>query len=127
MPAWNSAVCPTPDKPRPCLPGRVHCLRDIDLLLSEETGLPVIAVVASGVRGSARALIAVVTGTAVTAAASGLGDLAGKVWRIGLMGSACSAENVQYCLNSLDEVLTSMGAPISSGVAVDSANKHLAA
>lgn len=58
---------------------------------------------------------------------AGLGDLAGKVWRIGLMGHASSAENVSYCLNSLDEVLTGMGAPIQSGVAVDSASKIIAA
>lgn len=58
---------------------------------------------------------------------AGLGDLAGKVWRIGLMGHASSAENVSDCLNSLDEVLTGMGAPIQSGVAVDSASKIIAA
>lgn len=58
---------------------------------------------------------------------AGLGDLAGKVWRIGLMGHASSAENISYCLNSLDEVLTGMGAPIQSGVAVDSASKIIAA
>lgn len=58
---------------------------------------------------------------------AGLGDLAGKVWRIGLMGHASSAENISYCLNSLDEVLTGMGAPIQSGVAVDSASKVIAA
>ncbi|MDH5185209.1 MAG: alanine--glyoxylate aminotransferase family protein [Gammaproteobacteria bacterium] len=58
---------------------------------------------------------------------AGLGVLAGKVWRLGLMGHACSAENVSYCLNSLDEVLTGMGAPIQSGVAVDTANKVIAA
>jgi len=58
---------------------------------------------------------------------AGLGDLAGKVWRIGLMGHACSAENVSYCLNSLDEVLTGMGAPIQSGIAADTASKIIAA
>ena len=36
---------------------------------------------------------------------AGLGALAGKVWRIGLMGHACRQENVDYCLNSLKEVL----------------------
>lgn len=36
---------------------------------------------------------------------AGLGTLAGKVWRIGLMGHACSQKNVDYCLNSLKEVL----------------------
>lgn len=36
---------------------------------------------------------------------AGLGALAGKVWRIGLMGHASNAKNVDYCLNSLKAVL----------------------
>lgn len=52
---------------------------------------------------------------------AGLGALAGKVWRIGLMGSACNMKNVEYCLDSMDKVLTEMGAKINSGVAVDAA------
>ncbi|MEJ2361889.1 MAG: alanine--glyoxylate aminotransferase family protein [Gammaproteobacteria bacterium] len=52
---------------------------------------------------------------------AGLGALAGKVWRIGLMGSSCSMWHVEYCLKALDEVLTGMGARIKSGVAVDAA------
>ena len=35
----------------------------------------------------------------------GLGDLAGKVWRIGLMGVSCSRTNVLTCLAALDDVL----------------------
>ncbi len=52
---------------------------------------------------------------------AGLGALAGKVWRIGLMGSACHMQNVELCLNALDSVLSDMGAKIQSGVAVDAA------
>jgi len=52
---------------------------------------------------------------------AGLGALAGKVWRIGLMGSACNMKNIEFCLDSLDKVLTEMGAKINSGVAVDAA------
>jgi alanine-glyoxylate transaminase/serine-glyoxylate transaminase/serine-pyruvate transaminase len=52
---------------------------------------------------------------------AGLGALAGKVWRIGLMGSACNMGNVEYCLDALDKVLTEAGARIDSGVAVDAA------
>ncbi|MBD3609663.1 MAG: alanine--glyoxylate aminotransferase family protein, partial [Gammaproteobacteria bacterium] len=52
---------------------------------------------------------------------AGLGDLAGKVWRIGLMGHASTSSNIEFCLNALDEVLTAMDAPIQSGVAVDAA------
>jgi alanine-glyoxylate transaminase/serine-glyoxylate transaminase/serine-pyruvate transaminase len=52
---------------------------------------------------------------------AGLGALAGKVWRIGLMGFACNQKNVLFCLGALDAVLTSMQAPINSGKAVSAA------
>ena len=52
---------------------------------------------------------------------AGLGSLAGKVWRIGLMGFACNQKNVLFCLGALDAVLTNMNAPIKSGVAVKAA------
>lgn len=35
----------------------------------------------------------------------GLGALAGKAWRIGLMGAAASRENVRFCLKAMTEVL----------------------
>ena len=53
---------------------------------------------------------------------AGLGDLAGKVWRIGLMGHASSARNVFFCLGALDTVLSGMGAEIASGRAVRGAS-----
>ncbi len=52
---------------------------------------------------------------------AGLGALAGKVWRIGLMGFACNQKNVLFCLGALDSVLTAMKAPIQSGKAVNAA------
>ena len=36
---------------------------------------------------------------------AGLGDLAGKVWRIGLMGESSRPENVRYCLDALAQVI----------------------
>lgn len=36
---------------------------------------------------------------------AGLGPLAGKVWRIGLMGYGCNQKNVDYCISSLKTVL----------------------
>jgi alanine-glyoxylate transaminase/serine-glyoxylate transaminase/serine-pyruvate transaminase len=57
---------------------------------------------------------------------AGLGALAGKVWRIGLMGHASSAKNVMFCLGALDKVLTDMGAPIQSGMAVAAAQSAIA-
>jgi alanine-glyoxylate transaminase/serine-glyoxylate transaminase/serine-pyruvate transaminase len=56
---------------------------------------------------------------------AGLGALAGKVWRIGLMGHACNARNVLFCLSALENVLSDMKAPINSGVAVDAARSKL--
>jgi len=52
---------------------------------------------------------------------AGLGAFAGKVWRIGLMGHACSRRNVLFCLSALEAVLGTLQAPISRGVAVDAA------
>jgi alanine-glyoxylate transaminase/serine-glyoxylate transaminase/serine-pyruvate transaminase len=52
---------------------------------------------------------------------AGLGAMAGKIWRIGLMGFASNQTNVLFCLGALDAVLSSMKAPITPGVAVDAA------
>ena len=54
---------------------------------------------------------------------AGLGAMAGKIWRIGLMGFASNPTNVLFCLGALDAVLSGMAAPIESGVAVDAARK----
>jgi alanine-glyoxylate transaminase/serine-glyoxylate transaminase/serine-pyruvate transaminase len=52
---------------------------------------------------------------------AGLGSLAGKVWRIGLMGYASNAKNVILCLAALESVLTESNAPINKGIAVGEA------
>ena len=52
---------------------------------------------------------------------AGLGVMAGKIWRIGLMGYASNRKNVLLCLGALDAILTDMKAPIRSGVAVAAA------
>lgn len=49
---------------------------------------------------------------------AGLGALAGKVWRIGLMGYSSRRENILLCVGALESVLGSMGAPINHGVAL---------
>jgi alanine-glyoxylate transaminase/serine-glyoxylate transaminase/serine-pyruvate transaminase len=51
----------------------------------------------------------------------GLGALAGKVWRIGLMGHAANEKNVLLCLGALEAVLGSMSNAIERGVAVETA------
>jgi alanine-glyoxylate transaminase / serine-glyoxylate transaminase / serine-pyruvate transaminase len=48
---------------------------------------------------------------------AGLGPLAGKIWRFGLMGYSCKPENVMLCLSALGSVLSDMGLPIEVGVA----------
>jgi alanine-glyoxylate transaminase/serine-glyoxylate transaminase/serine-pyruvate transaminase len=58
---------------------------------------------------------------------AGLGDLAGKVWRIGLMGYASRIENVTRCLAALEAVLADLDAPVKHGVALPAAEKILAA
>ena len=52
---------------------------------------------------------------------AGLGALAGKTWRIGLMGFASSERNVMYCLNALEAVLDRQGADIVTGKALRAA------
>jgi alanine-glyoxylate transaminase / serine-glyoxylate transaminase / serine-pyruvate transaminase len=58
---------------------------------------------------------------------AGLGVLAGKVWRIGLMGHGCNQKNVLYCLGAMDAVLGYMGAHISQGAGVRTAMDYYAA
>ena len=53
---------------------------------------------------------------------AGLGALAGKVWRIGLMGHASSRSNVLLCLSALGNVLTGMGLTADTSGAVAAAN-----
>jgi alanine-glyoxylate transaminase/serine-glyoxylate transaminase/serine-pyruvate transaminase len=57
---------------------------------------------------------------------AGLGVMAGKVWRIGLMGHASNKNNILVCLGALDDVLGRVKAPIQHGVAVAAAKKLLA-
>ena len=48
---------------------------------------------------------------------AGLGALAGKVWRIGLMGHSCNLKNVLLCVGAFETVLASEGAEVPTGVA----------
>jgi alanine-glyoxylate transaminase/serine-glyoxylate transaminase/serine-pyruvate transaminase len=52
---------------------------------------------------------------------AGLGPLAGKVWRIGLMGYASNRRNVLVCLGALEAVLRRQGARLDAGAAVAAA------
>lgn len=52
---------------------------------------------------------------------AGLGALAGKTWRIGLMGFSAKAVNVRKCLLALETVLNAQGANIAAGQALAAA------
>lgn len=45
---------------------------------------------------------------------AGLGPLAGKIWRIGLMGYSCRPENVLACLSALGTAMADLGLPADS-------------
>jgi alanine-glyoxylate transaminase / serine-glyoxylate transaminase / serine-pyruvate transaminase len=53
---------------------------------------------------------------------AGLGPLAGKIWRVGLMGYSCKPENVMLCLSALGSVLSDMGYPVHVGDAESAAH-----
>ncbi len=56
---------------------------------------------------------------------AGLGALAGKVWRVGLMGHSSRGENILLCLSALEAILSDMNAEINVGVAIPAAQKAL--
>ncbi len=56
---------------------------------------------------------------------AGLGALAGKVWRIGLMGHSSRAENIFLCISALEAVMSDMGADINTGVALSAAQNAM--
>ena len=54
----------------------------------------------------------------------GLGDLSGKVWRVGLMGTSCTRRNVILFLGALYTILKGMGADVKSGALEDQPPAH---
>ena len=53
---------------------------------------------------------------------AGLGPLAGKIWRFGIMGYSCKPENVMLCLSALGSVLSDMAYPVEVGQAESAAH-----
>lgn len=53
----------------------------------------------------------------------GLGEFQGKVWRIGLMGYSCRANNVLLFLAALEQCLLAQGLRFPEGTAVAAANR----
>jgi alanine-glyoxylate transaminase/serine-glyoxylate transaminase/serine-pyruvate transaminase len=59
---------------------------------------------------------------------AGLGDFAGRVWRIGLMGAASTQRNVILCLSALEAVLGEQrAATVGKGGAIGAAQRAYAA
>jgi len=56
----------------------------------------------------------------------GLGQFAGKIWRIGLMGEASTAGNLRLLLSALEEILPQEGYEVPVGAGVAAASKALA-
>ncbi len=54
---------------------------------------------------------------------AGLGALAGKVWRIGLMGHGSRPETIEHCLSALGTVLADEGLSVDAGEAVNAARE----
>ncbi|MSQ22264.1 MAG: alanine--glyoxylate aminotransferase family protein [Dehalococcoidia bacterium] len=59
--------------------------------------------------------------------AGGLGPVAGKIWRIGLMGENAKPSNVVTLLSALEEILPKMGYEVAKGEGVAAAQRALAA
>jgi alanine-glyoxylate transaminase/serine-glyoxylate transaminase/serine-pyruvate transaminase len=57
----------------------------------------------------------------------GLGPMAGKTWRIGLMGETSSRRNVLLFVAALEACLTAQGAKVDAGASVAAANVTYAA
>jgi len=57
---------------------------------------------------------------------AGLGPLAGKIWRIGIMGYSCRPENVMLCLSALGAALEDIGYPVHVGDAEAAAHQAYA-
>ena len=57
----------------------------------------------------------------------GLGQMAGKVWRIGLMGQSSNLGNVMTCLKAMEDVLSRQNMKIEKGIAVAAAEKRMEA
>ena len=56
---------------------------------------------------------------------AGLGAMAGKIWRIGLMGYSSRPENVLLCVGALEAVMADMDASIHRGVALQAVQHAL--
>ena len=57
----------------------------------------------------------------------GLGPLAGKVWRVGLMGASCQPRNIIVLLAAMEAALKAQGVSVPSGAGVATFSERLGA
>ncbi|MBV9470125.1 MAG: alanine--glyoxylate aminotransferase family protein [Abitibacteriaceae bacterium] len=57
----------------------------------------------------------------------GLGDVKGKIWRIGTMGYSAYPHNIRTLLSALENILEDLGHPVERGACVDAAEEVYAA
>lgn len=103
----------------------LHAL-GLELLVEEKSRLPQLnaVVVPEGINEpQVRADMLNLHGIEIGA---GLGDLAGKIFRIGLMGTSSTPENVKTCLQALESVLAAQGRKVEPGAAVSAAERAYA-
>ena len=50
-------------------------------------------------------IVSEIDGTKTKQVGGGLGDFAGKIWRVGLMGNSSSANHVNMLLGALKEII----------------------
>jgi alanine-glyoxylate transaminase/serine-glyoxylate transaminase/serine-pyruvate transaminase len=53
--------------------------------------------------------------------------MAGAIWRIGLMGYSCRAENVRTCLRAIGQALQGQGLDVDPEAALTAAGDQLSA
>jgi len=58
--------------------------------------------------------------------AGGIGELKGRIWRIGMMGSSCTVNNVLLVLSALEKCLVDEGYKLAPGAGVGAANQFYA-
>jgi len=98
----------------------------LEFLVKEENRLPQISTVKVPEGVSEPQLRAELLKMSSLEIGAGLGPLAGKVWRFGLMGQTSKPEYVLTCLASMEKILPKLGYPVKEGVAVAAAHKRYA-
>lgn len=94
----------------------------LDLVVAEDDRLPQLNLVSIPEGVDDAALRATLLEDYSLEIGAGLGALAGKVWRIGLMGYGSNPVNVRLCLMALENSLIGQGLNLEGGRAVSAAN-----